>query len=152
MLNNLSKKLEYLEIEQHQFREWVRQSNEFSEVEKSTILYDTLTEFENHSTKGNEAKCQFDSCHDRDHGLRSKRHQSLSSVVQSFMDYFSPLVQIIKDLGAPYGGIAIATISVLVTVSFQPRNNQIMTDSRPGCKQQRKDRGQPCGNHIRHKR
>jgi hypothetical protein len=96
------------------------QSKDFSEDEKTAVQYDTLAEFKDHWAKANEAKSDFDSSHEKGCGLWAKRYQSLATVVQNFMDDFSPLVQIIKDFGAPYGGVALGTISVLFVVCIQP--------------------------------
>jgi hypothetical protein len=97
----------------------VTQSNEFSEDEKKAIQYNTLAEFKAYWAKVNEAKSDFDISHEKGRGLWSKRYQSLATIVQSFMDDFSPLVQIIRDFGAPYGGVALGVISVLFVVCPQ---------------------------------
>jgi hypothetical protein len=95
------------------------QSNEFSEDEKKAIQHNTLAEFKAYWARANEAKSDFDVSHEKGRGLLSKRYQSLATIVQSFMDDFSPLVQIIKDFGAPYGDGALGTISVLFVVCLQ---------------------------------
>jgi hypothetical protein len=97
-------------------------SKDFSEDEKCAVQYDTLIEFKKHWAEANDAKSNFDSSHEKGCGLWSKRYQSLSTVVQSFMEDFSPLVEIIKDFGAPYGGIAIGTISLLFVVCFSSKD------------------------------
>jgi hypothetical protein len=94
-------------------------SNDFSEDEKRAVQYNTLVEFKKHWTEANEAKSNFDNSHEKGCGLWAKRYQSLSTVVQSFMDDFSPLVEIIKDFGAPYGSVALGTISLLFVVCLQ---------------------------------
>ena len=92
------------------------QSKEFSDDEKIAVQYNTLAEFKKHWVKATEIKSEFDSSHEKGRGLWSKRYQNLATIVQSFMDDFSPLVEIIKDFGAPYGGVALGTISLLFVV------------------------------------
>jgi hypothetical protein len=94
-------------------------SKDFSADEKRAVQWDTLIEFKKHWAEANQAKYNFDSSHEKGRGLWSKRYQSLSTVVQSFMEDFSPVVEIIKDFGAPYGGVALGTISLLFVVCLQ---------------------------------
>jgi hypothetical protein len=112
------KRIEELENEQRQFREWVMQSSDFSEDEKKAIHYNTLAEFKEYWGKAIETKSQLESCHEKERGLTSKRHRSFAAIVKRFMENFSPVIQIIRDFGAPYGNSAIGTISVLFVVSL----------------------------------
>lgn len=50
----------------------------------------------------------------------SKRYQSFAKGVDGFMKDFSPIVEIIKGVYPPFGGIAIGTISALFVVGPEP--------------------------------
>jgi len=65
----------------------------------------------------NSAKESFDRSQGKGCGLLGKRYQSSASFVLPFMNDFSPIIQIVKDLGAPYGGLAVGTLSLLFAVS-----------------------------------
>jgi hypothetical protein len=118
-----SKRIEKSETEQKQFKEWVMQSKVFSEDEKRAVQYNTLVDFKKYWAQANEAKSDIEASHKKGRGLQSKRYQSFSTAVESFMEKFSPLIEIIKDFGAPYGGVALGTISLLFAVCLQFRDN-----------------------------
>ena len=42
-----------------------------------------------------------------------------AAAVQPFMKDFSPIIDIVKDFGAPYGGIALGTVSLLFAVKIR---------------------------------
>ena len=59
----------------------------------------------------------FEDSHGNGCGLWARRYQKSAAVVQPFLDDFSPIIRIVKDLGAPYGGAAVGTLSLLFVVS-----------------------------------
>lgn len=99
-------------------------SNEYSEREKKAIQCNTLADFKENWAENIEYKPELQSSHENGVGLGSKRHQTFTAVAQSFMDDFSPLIQIVKDFGAPYGVAALGILSMLLVVRLYLISNQ----------------------------
>lgn len=89
---------------------------EFSETEKAVIKFNTVTEFSKFWEQANSAKGTFDRSHEKGCGLWSKKYQSTAVIAQDFMDDFSPIIQIVNNFAAPYGSMAVGTMSVLFAV------------------------------------
>ena len=96
-------------------------SKEFSENEQAAIKVDSVAAFSDYWQYTNSAKENFDRSHEKGCGLWAKRYQSSAAFIQPFMDDFSPIIRIVKDFGAPYGGVAVGTISLLFAVSVNSR-------------------------------
>lgn len=112
------KQLEASETVQNEFKQWVVESKRFSEHEKSAISLESPTNFDEYWQNTNNAKNTFDRSSDKGCGLWTRRYQSSAAAVQPFMKDFSPIIDIVKDFGAPYGGIALGTISLLFAVTM----------------------------------
>jgi len=50
--------------------------------------------------------------------LCSRNYQGAAVMIRSFVKDFSPIIDVVKDFAAPYGGMAVGTISVLFVVRF----------------------------------
>ncbi|MCJ1244750.1 hypothetical protein MMC30_001950 [Trapelia coarctata] len=111
------KTIESSEFEQCQLKEWVASSEKFSEAEKAAIKVNTVDEFSIFWEQNNSAKEAFDRRHEKGCGLWAKRYQNSAVLIQDFMNDFSPIVEIVKNFAAPYGGVAVATMSILFTVA-----------------------------------
>ena len=92
-------------------------SKEFSKDEKAALNVDSVAAFEDLWQKTNAAKADFDRSEERGCGLCVKRYQSSAAFISPFMKDFSPIIQIVRDFGAPYGAVAVGTMSVLFAVS-----------------------------------
>lgn len=110
--------IQRLEKKQSKFKKLVATSKDYSKIEKSVVNLDTVAEFDAFWQKTNDAKVEFDQNHERGCGLFSKRYQSSAVVVRSFMKDFSPIIEIVQDFAAPYGRLAVGTISVLFAVGL----------------------------------
>lgn len=106
-----------LENEQSNFRNLVGSSREYTETEKAAVNVTTVAEFDALWQNTNNAKDDFDQSHETGCGLCSKTYQSSAVVVRSFMKDFSPILEIVQNIAAPYGGMAVGTISVLFVVA-----------------------------------
>lgn len=112
-----SEAIETSEKEQVQLREWVTMSKGFSDGEKAALRVDSSDAFNSFWQRTENAKEEFDRSHEKGSGALGRRYQSAASLILPFMEDFSPIVQIVKDFGAPYGGLAVGTISLLFAVS-----------------------------------
>lgn len=93
-------------------------NKDFTEIEKAAINFNTPAEFTSFWQQATDAKKGFDEGHAKGCGLCSKSYQTSAVAVLDFMNDFSPIIEIVKDFAAPYGGMALGTISVLFTVGF----------------------------------
>ncbi|CRG91714.1 hypothetical protein PISL3812_08765 [Talaromyces islandicus] len=89
----------------------------FSDTEKEVVKVKTAKEFREYWERVTTAQNSFDENHERGCGLCVRRYQASASVALAFMDDFSPLVDTVKDCAPGYGGLAIATISLLFVVA-----------------------------------
>ena len=92
-------------------------SKDFSTREKEAYGVATVDAFSGYWQGVNSAKEDFDKSHEKGCGLWAKRYQSSTAFIKPFFDDFSPLVRTVKALGAPYGDIALATMTLLFAVS-----------------------------------
>ena len=113
-----------LEEGQTDFKNLIASSKEYSGSEKAAINVTTVAEFKDFWQKTNDAKEDFDRSHERGCGLCSKTYQSSAVVVGNFMDDFSPILEIVQNFAAPYGSMALGTISVLFVVGFSILNSR----------------------------
>ncbi|KAH0840518.1 hypothetical protein FOPE_05769 [Fonsecaea pedrosoi] len=105
------------EIEQTRFRKLVATSKIYSQTEKNAADISSVTDFYAFWDKTVEARKDFEDSHERGCGLWTRKYQDAASVVRSFMKDFAPIVDVVKDFAAPYGGFAMGTISVLFAVA-----------------------------------
>lgn len=113
------KAVETSENAQVHFKDWVVASKGFSENEKAALKVDSVAAFKDYWEEANSAKEKFDRSHEKGCGLWAKRYQSSAAVIQPFVNDFSPIIQIVRDFGAPYGAIAVGTMSLLFAVSVK---------------------------------
>ena len=113
------KAVETSENAQVHFKDWVVASKGFSENEKAAWKVDSVAAFKDYWEEANSAKEKFDRSHEKGCGLWAKRYQSSAATIQPFLDDFSPIIQIVRDFGAPYGAIAVGTVSLLFAVSVK---------------------------------
>lgn len=102
------------EKKQDEFRAYVLASKEFSQTEKATIQSKT---FEIAKKEAISAQARFDRKHQKGCGLWSKRYQDTATIVQGVIDDFSPLIELVKIFAAPFGCMAVGTVSLF----FQAR-------------------------------
>ncbi|KAL9004060.1 MAG: hypothetical protein Q9188_003095 [Gyalolechia gomerana] len=130
------------EHEQREFKELVVNSKAYSKAEKAAISFHTFEEFDAFWTRANDDKEDFDKSHQRGCGLFSKRYQHAAAQAQSFAKDLSPIIDLVKNFAAPYGGIAVGTVSVLFVVAskkdgFEERLMSVISEIRdrlPGMK------------------
>ncbi|KAK6495010.1 hypothetical protein TWF481_003038 [Arthrobotrys musiformis] len=106
------------DIEQQKFHAFVNsQAGKFSEEEKSTLQIDSFDAFEKFWNKTLDTRQNFEANHEHGVGLAARTAQNFAASVYDILQHVGPLVEVVKDLGAPYGGMTIGTISFLFIVA-----------------------------------
>ncbi|CAG8959339.1 hypothetical protein HYFRA_00013109 [Hymenoscyphus fraxineus] len=151
--------LERCENRQSEFRS--KTAEKFTKSEQSALNVDSKEAFEIFWKGALSNKRGFDV--KREHGRRraGKKVTSLSSSAYDIIQNFGSLVNIIKDFGAPFGGMAIGTICFLLTIAKNRTKMEIqindtllqIRDRLPGVKmyQQIYDDDTELGQHLQSK-
>lgn len=107
------------EQQQSEFRSKI--ARKFTQPEQSALTVDSEDAFKIFWEAALSDKRTFDVKHE--HGTRraAKQVTSLFSSAYDIIESFNPLVNIVKDFGAPYGGMAIGTICFFLTVRSPSR-------------------------------
>ncbi|KAJ5817754.1 hypothetical protein N7447_007762 [Penicillium robsamsonii] len=101
---------------QYALRGYVHEHGKFSEKEKIALKLESVESFGRFWTSTQDAKQKFDAGHHN--GIRSEM-QSFASSACDILQNLEPILTLIKDFGAPYGSMAIGTISFIFTVVNQ---------------------------------
>ena len=93
-------------------------SKSYTSAEKTAISLRTANEFVKFWNQTRATKERFDKNHDTGLGRAARGVQSSAAAAGEFMHEFSPIINIVKDFGAPFGGIAVGVVSMFFTVSI----------------------------------
>jgi hypothetical protein len=107
--------------DQRTLRGFIEHAGKLSPKEKAALNVHSVPEFRRFWTSTLDAKKAFENSHSHGVGLAGKQFQSVASYAVDILQNMDPLIQIIKDFGAPYGGMAIGTISLLFAVCTSER-------------------------------
>ncbi|RYP33461.1 hypothetical protein DL767_004739 [Monosporascus sp. MG133] len=110
-------KLGESEDKQRQLREKVVKIRKFTQEERSALSINSKEAFKDFFEAALDDQVAFDTEHEHGAGRLSKGATSLAASAHDILQDFSPIVDIVKDCGAPYGGMAIGTICFLFTVA-----------------------------------
>jgi hypothetical protein len=105
-----------VEEEQKQLHDFISNHSHFSEEEKYALQIDCVSTFEKQWKLVVDSRDNFEANHEHGVGLAARRAQQFVESAYDVLQHMDPIVQLIKDFGAPYGSMAIGTISVLFTV------------------------------------
>ncbi|KAF2232960.1 hypothetical protein EV356DRAFT_578033 [Viridothelium virens] len=105
-----------------QFQKFVLKDKNFSNTEKKAIQIKDIKEFEVLWQDVLEAKETFEESHRKGYKMWSREYQNTANTIHSFIKEFSPILDIIRDFGGPYCGLAIGTVSVLFAVAKNKHN------------------------------
>lgn len=102
---------------QKQFHESMRICAKFSDQEISALQFDSIPAFESfwHSTA--DAKQRYDTEHSKGAKRLAAKSQEYAAMAFDILHTMSPLLEIVKDLGAPFGGFAIGTLSFFLLIA-----------------------------------
>ncbi|RYP03960.1 hypothetical protein DL765_010351 [Monosporascus sp. GIB2] len=110
-------KLRESEDKQRRLRENVGKTRKFTRDEQSALNIDSKEAFEDFLRAALDAKVVFDKEHEHGAGRLSKGATSLAASAYDILQDFSPMVDIVKDCGAPYGSMAVGTFCFLFAVA-----------------------------------
>ncbi|KAJ6443245.1 LIM domain-containing protein [Purpureocillium lavendulum] len=116
-------KLGQSEQKQSQLRERTSGSRAFTQSEQAALQITSKDAFKDFWDSALTAKAAFDAEHERGARRLAKGAANLATSAHDFLRDVSPMVDIVKDFGAPYGGMAIGTICFLFAVRSKPPNN-----------------------------
>jgi hypothetical protein len=108
-------KLKECEDKQAQLRDRVNKTPKFPE-ELAALNVNTKETFMAFWQAARDAEADFDAKHEHGAGRLSKKTTSLAASAYDTMQIFSPLLNAIKDFGAPYGGMALGTLCLVFAV------------------------------------
>ncbi|KAL7902142.1 hypothetical protein HDV63DRAFT_360870 [Trichoderma sp. SZMC 28014] len=102
--------------EQKQLHDFISNHSHFSEEEKCVLKVESVSAFEEQWNLTVDSRDKFEASHDHGAGLATRRAQQFVESAYDVLQHVDPIVQLVKDFGAPYGGMAIGTISFLFTI------------------------------------
>ena len=104
------------ERKQKEFRSLVRNHGGFSEDEKSALQVDSVAAFDTVWKSVIDSKTTLEAS--RGHGIRKgvQKTQNFFASTSEILQHLEPMLELVRNLGAPYGGMAIGTISFLFIV------------------------------------
>lgn len=102
--------------EQQALRNLVESDSNFSDEEKAALDIDSVAAFEIFWNSALQSQNKFEEAHENGAGLAMRTFQDFGASASDIMQHMEPIVQVVKDFGAPSGGMAIGTITFLFTV------------------------------------
>lgn len=68
-----------------------------------------------------DAQSEFEGKHKKGWRLWVSKYQSFAKGAASFMEDLKPVLDIVQSAGVPYSGVAVGTVTALLTVSHLPK-------------------------------
>jgi len=102
--------------EQQALRDLVKKDRSFSEEEKAALNIDSVAAFDIFWNSALQSQNKFEGAHKHGAGLAMRNVQDFGASASDILQHMEPIVQVVKDFGAPSGGMAIGTITFLFTV------------------------------------
>ncbi|PLN81836.1 hypothetical protein BDW42DRAFT_185144 [Aspergillus taichungensis] len=122
--------IEKSDAEQEEFHRVAQTNNNFSKEELSALRIQSANDFEKFFNSTLTAKGKFEESHRNGTGRAGRAIQNAGASAYDILQNMEPIVETVKTFAAPYGGIAIGTISFLVTVaSYRARTEQLIWDT-----------------------
>lgn len=112
--------VERAEDDQKWLRSLVAKSRNFSDLEKRALDVDSATSFEAFWASTGVARQGFQQAHNSGSNRQkfSRNAMHFASTAHDILRSLTPLVDFIKDIGGPYGALAIGTITFVLAVSL----------------------------------
>ncbi|KAM0258111.1 hypothetical protein ACHAQJ_004016 [Trichoderma viride] len=104
--------------EQKELHSFVSNRGQFSAEEKHALQIESVSEFEKYWNLTTDSKSKFEASHENGKGLARQKVQDFAVSAYNVLQQIAPIVQLVQNFGAPYGGIAIGTISFLFTIKL----------------------------------
>lgn len=104
--------------EQEDLRVFVNGKSSFSERERAALQVDSIASFDAFWNQTTKAQAKFESNHEQGVKQWARKAQDFGEAASDTMRQLEPIVQVIKDFGHPFGGMAIGTITFFFTVKL----------------------------------
>jgi hypothetical protein len=104
------------EAEQEQLRSFVETSGKFDSREKRSFQVDSAAAFARFWNETFDAQHDFEKDHEHGVGRVARAAQNIASSGYDLLSQLQPVVELVRNLGQPYGGIAIGTITFFFAV------------------------------------
>jgi hypothetical protein len=102
--------------DQQALRDLVEKDPNFSKEEKAALDIDSVAAFDIFWKSALQSKDKFEEAHEHGTKLAMRNVQDFGASASDIVQHMEPIVQVVKDFGAPSGGMAIGTITFFFTV------------------------------------
>jgi hypothetical protein len=102
--------------EQQALRDLVEKDPKFSKEERAALDIDSVAAFDIFWNSALQSQDKFEKAHEHGTELAMRKVQDFGASASDILQHMEPIVQVVKDFGAPSGGMAIGTITFLFTV------------------------------------
>lgn len=109
-------KLQAAEEKQEKLRQTVKKTRKFTQTEQNALNIDSIEAFQHFWQGALDAKPKFDKRHEQGVGKVTKDATDFGSRAYDVLTTLNPMLDIIKDFGHPFGGMAVGTICFFLTV------------------------------------
>lgn len=109
-------KLHAAEEKQQRLRQMVEKTRKFTQAEQNALNIDSVEAFQYFWQGTLDAKSNFDKRHEQGPGKVTKVATDFGSRAYDVLTTLSPMLDIIKGFGQPFGGMATGTICFFFTV------------------------------------
>lgn len=103
--------------DQLKFRDYVQRHRDFTAEEKAALSIDSVLSFQKAWDVAAQAKTTTEERRRRGRKRIGQSVQNFAVAASDIVTCMGPILELVKDIGAPYGGMAIGTVSFLFTVS-----------------------------------
>lgn len=106
------------EHEQSAFCQLVESSRRFSNNEKAVLQFKTVDEFHIFWENAKGIKRDFEASNEDGVRRFAQESRGLATTASKILSDLSPMLNLIQDIAAPYGGMAVGVISFVFAVCF----------------------------------
>ncbi|CAI6341352.1 unnamed protein product [Periconia digitata] len=111
------KQVQECENQQQQIRDLVNNKRKFTDNERGALNITTIEAFQSYWDTTLNEKMQFDKSREKGVARAGKKVTNGLASAQEIVENFNPLMEIVKSLGAPFGGMALGTLCFVLVIA-----------------------------------